>query len=423
MKPRTPKRTAAAETGPASWYSYYAGFSSEFVEDVISARKHRGIILDPWNGSGTTTQVAHERGHAAVGYDLNPVMVLVAKARILGPEVSPSEIVLSSRIAASRFDVSRERTAEPLNRWFTPRSAMRIRELELGIRHQLVAGTVPRFLQHSSVEAVSSLAAFFYVALFRTVRELLIPFRCSNPTWIRTRIANESRRRASDGGIVAMFQRHVKKMATARLQRRVMRQNGHANIARIRLGSSVSLGELSDSVDLILGSPPYCTRIDYTMATLPELAVLGLGDEEVRDLRREMIGTATVQEVVCVQSIWGDRCVRTLEQIAEHPGYASRSYYYKTFAQYFDSMFASIQELNRVLRPAGECIIVVQDSYYKDIHVDLAGILEEMVSHMGWLRTGSYEFPAKRNLGRINPNAVIRNAKLTEKVLLLRKPA
>ncbi|WP_410712175.1 DNA methyltransferase [Bradyrhizobium sp. BEA-2-5] len=40
------------------------------------------VVLDPWNGSGTTTSVANGAGLTAVGIDINPAMAVVAKARL-----------------------------------------------------------------------------------------------------------------------------------------------------------------------------------------------------------------------------------------------------------------------------------------------------------------------------------------------------
>ena len=38
------------------------------------------MILDPWNGSGTTTYAASQLGYTSRGLDLNPVMNIVARA-------------------------------------------------------------------------------------------------------------------------------------------------------------------------------------------------------------------------------------------------------------------------------------------------------------------------------------------------------
>ncbi|WP_175149462.1 DNA methyltransferase [Paraburkholderia ultramafica] len=73
-------------------FPYYAGFSNSFVHDLLTSLELRpeSIIFDPWNGSGTTTQSALDLGHRAIGFDLNPAMVVVAKARMLSPLDHPS---------------------------------------------------------------------------------------------------------------------------------------------------------------------------------------------------------------------------------------------------------------------------------------------------------------------------------------------
>ena len=90
-----PKRIPSSPTSKSSkssWYDYYAGYSPEFVQDVLKYLdlKNDAVVLDPWNGSGTTTQVAEDYGCITIGYDINPVMVIVAKARRLDPEVFAS---------------------------------------------------------------------------------------------------------------------------------------------------------------------------------------------------------------------------------------------------------------------------------------------------------------------------------------------
>ena len=89
-----PRRTAMVTTpkqNPNSrvWYRYYAGYTEEFVASLIG---HLGIrrnswVLDPWNGAGTTTAVAHRLGYKSIGLDVNPALVLIGKARSLDVNV------------------------------------------------------------------------------------------------------------------------------------------------------------------------------------------------------------------------------------------------------------------------------------------------------------------------------------------------
>jgi len=69
-----PKRSLRDVTGRNSWYTFYPGFSNEFASWILTTMtdaRHE-TLLDPWNGSGTTTAAAARRGMHAVGIDLNP---------------------------------------------------------------------------------------------------------------------------------------------------------------------------------------------------------------------------------------------------------------------------------------------------------------------------------------------------------------
>jgi hypothetical protein len=218
----SPKRRSKPKHGKGSWYSYYSGFSSTFVADVLrTIPSPQSNGLDPWNGSGTTTQAAHEYGLSALGYDLNPVMVVIAKARLLGPEISPSEISLCQEIVSTAANMQTSSQHDPLAHWFLPRAVKSIRSLERAMAGLLIPrhSTQP-FSICKSLNHVSSLAEFFFVALFRVVRELLESFRSSNPTWTRIKIKDHERREPIDTHIAGLLWKHVRFMAATQLQSR-----------------------------------------------------------------------------------------------------------------------------------------------------------------------------------------------------------
>ena len=45
----------------------------------------------------------------------------------------------------------------------------------------------------------------------------------------------------------------------------------------------------SDSVDFVITSPPYCNRYDYTRTYALELAILGVDEQKILQLRQEML--------------------------------------------------------------------------------------------------------------------------------------
>ena len=399
-----PKRPPVAAQGRDGWYPYYAGFSGAFARRLIQSTGLRqgSTFLDPWNGSGTSTAAAVASGYRAMGFDLNPVMAVVAKARLLPNIDAPSIAPLLSEITkkSARQHINAEE--DPLLTWFVPSAATEIRSIERAIHVILVCAD----RTSKSVDAasdMSSIASFFYLALFRTVRSLLGRFKASNPTWVTRPATLQSRIRPRAAEISRIFRRQVSAMSASIIAE--PRGSHLANVGcTVGVSSSENLPIRANSVDLVLSSPPYCTRIDYGVATSPELAVLGLKmGAQLRELRGSLIGTPTIRDSPELpDSTWGPCCNAFLKQVARHPSKAAKSYYYKTYVQYFGAITRSASEIARCVRSNGNCVIVIQDSYFKGIRADLATMFTEIASVKRLVLSRRVDFPLSRTFAYIN---------------------
>jgi DNA modification methylase len=401
----SPKRDTASVTGRAGWYPYYAGFPTKFAEAVLDCftQESSGVVLDPWNGSGTTTAVTAGRGFEGIGYDLNPVMLVVARARLLNKRERPSLVPIANIIVSLQNESPQVSETDPLTVWFFPSSVQVFRQLEFSVQKALLGVKAWISLErHIVQERFSDLLAFFYVAMFRTVRALISEFRSSNPTWTKAPASSANRLRPSRETIVRAFLKQIQQMEEA-LDSDQLEKDGKVTIS---LAASQKLPLPSSSVDFVLSSPPYCTRIDYAAATRPELAVMGVTNDRFDVLRRNLLGTPTVPaEAPQTFQGWGPTCERFLENVRRHPSKASAGYYYKSHCQYFAGIYESMQELHRCLKVGGRACLVVQDSYYKDVHNDLPQIFLEMGDGLGLTPDGKRDFAATRNLGRVNAMA------------------
>lgn len=400
-----PKRLSAFQVGRERWFPYYAGFSSQFASKLVasSSLPKGSVVMDPWNGSGTTTACAVENGYKAVGFDLNPPMAVVGKARLLPhselASVTPLLADILRKAALSRRPWVE---GEPLSIWFSPEAAMAIRRIERAIYGLLISENDNKSAVDSA-EGMSCTAAFFYVALFRAVRSLLLKFRVSNPTWMGRPRTASSRVRPGCLTVRECFAASVVEMV---LHSSAPTTNGTGRRADFRLAvaSSENLPVGRREVDFVLSSPPYCTRIDYAVATSPELAVLGFRVESrLRELRTGLIGTPTIHKEISDPAMsWGATCLALLRRIRNHPSKAAKTYYYKTYVQYFAAMSRSFSELGRCLKLQGKCVLVVQDSYFKDLHVNLAGIFAEMADAASLRLHRQVDFPISRTFGSVN---------------------
>lgn len=384
------------------WYPYYAGYSSDFAISTLQkyGTESTSLVLDPWNGSGTTTTAAAGAGYSALGIDLNPIAVIIAKGRLVQVEDVPSVRPLAKDICKKFRALIRDESShdsDPLRRWFVPGSVAALRALERAIFTLLVQFSTTD--KSERIEEMTPIGAFFYTAALLASRNLVSRFFCSNPTWLKQRITPAARLRPNADVIENYFL-----AATEELAGYILTTGAHAKANRIdvKVGKSDNIPLSSSVVDLVLASPPYCTRIDYAVSTAVELSYFGLNAQEMRLLRTSLLGTPAIAEPKGDAVALGTAATSLLGKVVEHPSKASRSYYYKNLYQYFCGLASSIRELSRVLRPSGKSIFVVQDSHYKDLRINLAEILCEMATASGMSLLERYDFPCSNTLAAVN---------------------
>lgn len=437
----SPKRPRKSSGIGADWYDYYAGYSPAFVEATLRglSLSANATVCDPWIGAGTTAQVAQRLGLRCRGFDLNPAMVVVAKAQLLGTAIEPSETALCETILEMALSKTcdPQHADDPLSVWFHNATVHHIRRIECAIQHALLPDADrSAYGKPVAVSNLSTVASFFYLALFRTVRSLLLPFFSSNPTWIKQPRDQADKLIVLRPRIVDEFRSNIQTMISSRSQLNAFEATSgrltsntiqsdetdeYAHQARIEVASSEALPCDPNSLDAVIGSPPYCTRIDYAVATLPELAVLGLSEKDIRKVRESLIGTSTVSGSTPKRSEdWGRLCAAFLGKVAAHSSKASSGYYLKTHLQYFDAFYRSLQQIGAALKVGGPCVLVVQDSFYKEVRNDLAGVTIEMATGLGWNLLERHDFAANHLMARVHKagRQYRKSTKATESVLV-----
>jgi DNA modification methylase len=402
---RSPKLVAASAKD--RYYRYYAGYTLGFVEDMLDflGADDTTVIADPWNGSGTTTTAAASRGIKANGFDINPAAVLIGRSQLLAEDIVDSLVPLGAEIYEHSRAHPSEMRDDPLSIWFGPDTMRGIRSIERAIHTVLVPDE--NSLDSATVDPLlpqSPLAAVFYVALFQAVRQLAHRYVPSNPAWIKSPTGRRVGMQSVQ--LQQIFATSVQRLAN-HLTKPERAVAAGQNSPRVRLASSTELPLPDTSVDAVISSPPYCTRLDYVKATLPELAVLGIQEPEIRRLRDQMIGTPTITNVTetLPHEAWGDKTNALLARIKGHESKASATYYRKYYLQYFTGMWDSLAELRRILKPGSPAVLVLQDSYYKDIHVDLATLIGDMSQAAGWTEWSRTNFIVPRTMASIHPGS------------------
>ncbi|RFC63338.1 site-specific DNA-methyltransferase [Fulvimarina endophytica] len=357
------------------FYRYYAGYPLDFATWALSelGLPSSAVIVDPWSGSGTTAAACAHAGTSCYGYDINPVMVHLGRARV----ALDTDFEEAAEIISNTKDLLR------------CRGVTEFREIGHAFREIPVTN-----------ETAHSVAI---AALFPFARSQLEQWRSRNPSWY-------SRHSTFEGLQVeagAVCDNWIKLLKTLKQWRSVSEKSPGCAIVIERGDSRKAIGRFN-TFDGVLTSPPYLTRLDYVHATLPEFLLLRDFDlaPDIQRLRRSMLGSPLTSERPA-QSIerLPDDVRGVLERIKRHASKASSTYYLRFFATYFVDLQASIRNIGNALKSGGSGCIVAQPTSYKDITIDLPDLIASLANQFGLFEYSRYTFDSRRSMSLVNTRA------------------
>ena len=417
LKYLSPKRKAHGP-GLDGWYPYYAGFSYEFVAAILpelidkSRAKLRAVVLDPWAGSGTTTAAALHLGYTSLGFDLNPAVVPIANAKLAtAGELDSLTGLLETCLGATRAVVRAGIGADPgaLQHWLPPTAA------------KFSRASIEWLCAHDGVSATHELTpgtALAALCVLYGVREYAIDRKRSNASWVSP---NPSLPRLRIDSLMKAILGHAQTIIANRPPCPLSR----SSCCRVHVGDARALSVPSTSVDLVFSSPPYCTRVDYVRQTGFELAALaGLTHATSRELRHTLMGTTTIRGVELQSAMpLPPGISELLRAIRTHQSHRSEAYYGRNIRQYFEDAALAVAEFSRVLRPGGKAVLVLQNSYYKEIEIELSRNYCELGEAVGLRSTVLARNPVRRTMTTINSRSrkYREERTYTEDVILLER--
>ncbi|ETY51594.1 hypothetical protein P811_03702 [Escherichia coli BIDMC 49b] len=369
--------------------------------------KSSATVLDPWMGSGTTGIVCQKQTIKCIGADINPVMSYFAAAK--------------SRDNISALDYTGEQLLERILLCFRKKTKD-ITESSKGYPlieqlQKFYKCICDQFMDKGQNDIVNPLKAFYCSVLFYTVRNVLDVRSTSNPTWISKKVDFNNK-----FDICFEYNKNFKIMRE-QLSEYYGSANGGACYSILNVDSK-KLNIKSNTIDLVITSPPYLTRIDYAVSTRLELEII-LGSEGYKSLRKEMMGTTTVPKVADeINKKWGPLCMDVLSSVTSHTSRASGSYYLKNKIRYFSDAYESLMEIFRVLKVGCSGYFVIQNSYYKEIEIPLYDIYCEMALSIGFSEAKCVrEDQVKAIFGQINTKSknYIKDKVYFEKIIRITK--
>jgi SAM-dependent methyltransferase len=260
--------------------------------DAIPEKKDQTLtVLDPMCGSGTVLSAALERGHDAIGVDIDPLAVMMSRLAVTPVDAvelltRAGSVVSSARrspgVAPWRDD---SETEAFVNYWFAPKQKRDLIDLLSAIAA----------LDERDLRLALRLAVSRIIVTKSPQASLAADTSHSRPHRVRTE---------SDYEVYEGFQRSVKQLSRMLDKRQI-----HGR-CRVELGDSRQLQTVADgSVDLAVTSPPYLNALDYLRGHRLALVWFGHTVAGLRQRRGESIGaeralagaaTEAVSEIVDV---------------------------------------------------------------------------------------------------------------------------
>lgn len=324
-------------------------------------------MLDPMAGSGTTLVAAKLRGHEAVGYDRDPLAVLIARSWLTSAEPDDvvskaTEVLRKARARARSMKIADAypRSADSETRafvryWFDTTNRVQLAALSESISR----------LHRTPLRNLMWCALSRLIITKRTGVSLAMDVSHSRPhrTYERAPIRAFDRFEHSVKRIVALapFSGAGNKYPTGSMEL--------ADARKLPIGNC--------SVDVVVTSPPYLNAIDYIRGHKLSLVWMGYNLQKLRDVRTTNMGTERVARRQA-GDVATERIVHMMcpaDDLPERHAGMLRGY--------VRDMRAVLSEVKRVLRSGGRAVLVIGNCNVREIFVQNSTCIEAISAELG----------------------------------------
>lgn len=380
------------------WYKYKEAFSASLVEYLLQRYKIvAGNILDPFAGSGTALFVASAMGLNAEGIELLPIgQHLIATKRQLESDFSADDIaVLKSWSATHPWETNGTKYSLPelrITQGAYPKETVEAIEAYIGASQQ----------EKEHVQAVLRFALLCVLEPISYTRKDGQYLRWDHRSGRRQgqKIFHKGpilnfRKAICDKIDEIVFDLLNPQEATdlfpvSNLQGGVHLYNGSC------LDIMPTLSD--DSYDAVITSPPYCNRYDYTRTYALELALLGVDEQGLINLRQQML-SCTVENRAKDLLKMNPRWTAAIAAADQQPllqailkylddqkarGVLNNNGIPRMIKGYFYEMACVIAECVRVMKTGALLMMVNDNVRYAGASISVDMILSDMAQSLGF---------------------------------------
>lgn len=379
---KTYKKTIQQALGRDPVHPFPARMAPGIALDILTSERDSIRVLDPMMGSGTVLAMARASGHSAIGVDIDPLAVLLARVWTTAVDTSQVKQVAARTLEQAKDTFSKRSVGDAYPRNADEDTRRFIRYwFDNYARRQLAS--LAEAIQETGDNRVRD-------ALWCAFSRLIITKQAGAS--LAMDLSHSRPHRAFETAPIKPFNKflaavdHVLKNCIAK------DQSDRGPATRTLLGDARDLPIKAGSIDLVLTSPPYLNAIDYMRCSKFSLVWMGYTVGELSSIRTESVGTEC-----------GDQDARDDEGIREiiselrlTPRLSAR--HEAVLAHYVDDMVQAVGEAARVLSPGGKAVYVVGENTVRGTFIPNAKIMTAVAERSGLNaeRRRSRTLPANR---------------------------
>ena len=367
--------------GRNSVHPFPARMAPGLVLDVIAESRRPLRILDPMSGSGTVLAVANSKGHHAVGVDLDPLAVLIARVWTTAIDVEAVQDAAATVLEhARRISTSLPaRDAYPRDADSETRQFTKYWFDDYARRQLASLATAIHRIRDSTIREALWCAFSRLIITKKSGASLAMDLSHSRP---------HRKFKRAPAKPFCKFLSAVDRVTTNCIE---SRRRTCGPVTHVYEGDARRLDIVDGTVDLVITSPPYLNTIDYLRCSKFSLVWMGYSVSELRRLRSTTVGTEVGMDARDDPEIQ-----RILSELKLQPKLQARQE--AILARYIDDMQRAVGETSRVLTGNGRAVYVVGENTVRGTFIHNAMIVEAVASTAGLRCTArhSRDLPANR---------------------------
>lgn len=357
------------------WYYYKEGFSPNLVLKAIEKTGigKDDVIIDPFDGSGTTTLTASLGGHKSIGIEVNPFTSFLSDVKTRNANVDHLK-TLGAKLANS----SQKGSPSPLvgfstfswkkglDKWLFKKSILNSFEGGWQFTKQIPSSNIRKLLRLALISAAMQNCNATRDGKCLRYRE----------SW-KTKTFDKA---SFSQDLISMLSQISLDIEEKRIEQKPVIVNGDC---RVILKSSKKIKPFK----LCVTSPPYLNTFDYTDIYRPEL-FLGKFVDNNKELRHLRLNTVRSH----IQVNWnrptmkefGELYSSSMKHIEENNEDLMDKKIPLMIQAYFEDMFNILKSLKAHAAEDAQVWIVVSNSAYAGLEVPVDLIIGEIGSRAGW---------------------------------------